>query len=182
MFSSPVRPELVLGRPSFLFNGYRFLFFPWVKRLGRKANCLTPHNADARNNWSFGFTPHILLCLDKKNLPFTVIFRVLLGLRINFCMNFLLLSIPSSWFDDVCNSGWKIRVIKFLSNFSQPSVSLALLIFVRIFWTCRSYLNATEQVPTVYIVYQSFLEEPNKLFLISQWTLIHENKIKTKRQ
>jgi hypothetical protein len=86
MFSSPVRPEWALGRPSLLFNGYRF--FSWVKRLGRKANCLTPHNADARNNWSFGFIPHVLLCLDKKNLPFTVIFRVLLGLRTNFCMNF----------------------------------------------------------------------------------------------
>ena len=95
MFSSPIRPKWVLGRPSLLFNGYRFLLLPWVKRLGRKSDHLTPYNADARNKWSFGFSPHILLWLDKKNLPFTVIFRVLLGFRINFCMNFLLLSVPS---------------------------------------------------------------------------------------
>ena len=82
MFSSPIRPEWVLGRSSLLFNGYRFLSFPWVKRLGRKADHLIPYNADARNKWSFGFTPHILLWLYKKNLPFTVIFRVLLGFRI----------------------------------------------------------------------------------------------------
>jgi hypothetical protein len=83
-----------LGRPSLLFS-----LFSMGKRLGRKADHLTPCNADARNKQRFGFTPHLLLWLDKKNLPFTVIFRVLLDFRMNFCMNFLLLSVPSYLLD-----------------------------------------------------------------------------------
>ena len=77
-----------------------FSFFPWVKRLGRKGDHLTSYNADARNEWSFGFTSHILLWRDKIKFPFTVILCVLLRFRIIFFfMNFLLLSIPSDPLD-----------------------------------------------------------------------------------
>jgi hypothetical protein len=54
--SSPRRPDLLLGPPNLLPNGYRGLFPRGVKRPGREADHSPPASAEVKKMWINTFT------------------------------------------------------------------------------------------------------------------------------
>jgi hypothetical protein len=56
IFSSPYRPDRLLGPPSLLTNGYRGLF-PGVKGQGHEADHSPSASAEVKKMWIYTFTP-----------------------------------------------------------------------------------------------------------------------------
>jgi hypothetical protein len=57
IFCSPNRTDRFWGPPNLLFNGYRGLFSPGVKRPGREAEHSPPTSAEVKIMWSYKSTP-----------------------------------------------------------------------------------------------------------------------------
>jgi hypothetical protein len=61
IITSPCRPDRLWGPPNLLYNGYRELSFPGVKRPGREADHSPPTSAEVKKMWIYTSTPLIRL-------------------------------------------------------------------------------------------------------------------------